>query len=114
MMSQQCCKFCGNEFDASTSIWSLETCILITGGFEVKFTPSEAIIFDALYKNVGKCLSNEKLLIALYGGYGEEPDNSYNVVSINLHKIRKKIKPLAWKLANTYQLGYTLEIRQKP
>lgn len=109
-MSKQCCKYCGNEFDASGINWSLDNNLLVVGEVRVRLSQMQGVLFDFLFKNIGKASSLEKLITANYGGYGIQPDNAKNCIYMALFKLNKRIAPTAIRVTNIIDTGYLLEL----
>lgn len=109
-MKNQCCNFCGNEFDAAGVNWSLDNNLLVVNGVEILFTATEAELFDHLFKNIGKSQHIDSLITALYGGYGSDPDHAVNGVKVYASRVRKKLAKINFKITNIPYVGYALKI----
>ncbi len=70
---------------------------------EWQLTPTQARLLAALYKN--DRLSHERVFFAL-GSKSEV--QSYGLLTVNIHHLRRKLGPLGMKIVNLHSYGYAL------
>lgn len=64
-------------------------------------------LFNKLYENYSKTVSHDDLLYAMYHGQNE-PENAFDVMKQNIHRLRKFIAESGYSIANDYGMGYRL------
>ena len=110
-MSELVCNCCGGEINTDGIKWSYEFNQLIVDGVVVKFTPSEADLFEVLYSRFGKVVELGKLYAKLFGSYGDDVDESKHVMVYICH-IRKKLKVTRFSITNVNGIGYYLALNE--
>ncbi|MCA6108150.1 winged helix-turn-helix domain-containing protein [Bradyrhizobium cenepequi] len=110
------CPCCGQSMHLGDGLsWSPDTRQLLGTSYSTRLTPSEATIFDVLWKSAknGRVVTREKLFDALYwndpnGG----PD--WKTVDVLLCKLRKKIESSNVEVITVWKEGYFLRVRLEP
>jgi two-component system OmpR family response regulator len=93
----------------------VESGILRIGDKEVLLSPQEARILEILAHHPGFFISQDRVIMALYGD--SEPESATSAVRVAVFHLRKKITPLGCNIETKHGSGWRLhpkiEIMQK-
>ena len=108
----ECCPTCGSPLSDHAS-WNLEDRSLIANGIVVRFTKTEARIFDTLWRwrSRGPVPDREALMQMVYADDADGGPNSFENLSVLLIKVRKKLKGSGFAIPRAYgrpRIGYRL------
>ena len=72
-----------------------------------KFSPTQHRLMNCLSRYIGRSVTTERLMDALYYDRMSEPPGDKNV-HVQIHKCREKLKGSAYRIENAHGLGYRL------
>jgi len=88
-----CCPSCGSELH-DQFMWDGLNGVFIANGKAVRFTKHQALVVDAMWKARGRggIRSVEEFIRKVYAGDINGGPLCTNVISVHLHRIRKKLE----------------------
>jgi DNA-binding response OmpR family regulator len=92
------CPYCGGSVLSLDVLWNPATRTLVGRGRVVHFAPREAQIFDALWQNRRALQDRVQLAARAFADDIDGGPESFNTISVYLHKIEQKITPFGLRL----------------
>lgn len=94
MTDQGCCPTCGAALREETLRWNVETRTFVSGAAAVRFTPREAMVFDALWRarHNGGIQTRERFIQLAYADDIDGGPTADQVLSVHLTHMRKKLE----------------------
>lgn len=103
----------GEDGLANASFEAQEDHLRSTFGFYQDFTTQQREIFRLLYRRKGKILRQSAIADYLYQLNPDTETNTSNVISVQISKMRAKMKGYRWKIETVHGEGYLLREYQQ-
>jgi DNA-binding response OmpR family regulator len=91
-----------------------ESCSVSINGHVIRFSPQQYDVFEAIAKRSPSFTSNDRLIHAVYGGFGEEePDSAAKTIQVFVCKIRQRLLGTGWSIESRVTVGYRLQNQER-
>lgn len=106
MRSECHCPVCGGSLPEMPVTLHPERGIVVAGGAFVAMTAAEMGVLEALAEAYPNVVRKERIMDALYGLSGDEPN--IKIVDVYICKIRKKTERIGVRIDTSWGQGYSL------
>jgi DNA-binding response OmpR family regulator len=107
-----CCPVCGGEIRTAELALVSEELIVVRNRQAVRLSRREFQLLECLNRSPCRTVTHGQILDHIYGLESDEPD--WHILSIMVHRLRKKVAPLGLTIETVWGQGFALKSSDLP